>query len=111
MRTIVADTVDFPGSTHDFGPPPGLDEMVGRLHIFSNGRTVVSAWKPTPEEIAKIVAGELIFVSVMSGSQWKTLTSDDGTESKDFLVPIVYPMYVGCEAECKAVASDTGPVW
>lgn len=107
----MAEPIDFEGSTHNFGPPPGLDEMVGRLHIFSNGKCTVSAWQPSPEEIAKIVAGEPIFISIMCGATWKTLTNDEGTESKDFLVPVVYPTYVGTESEVKAVVSDTGPVW
>lgn len=103
----MAEAINFEGSTHDFGPPPGLDEMVGRLHIFSNGHCTVSAWKLTPKEIEEGV----VYVSVMSGSQWKRLTSDDGTQSKDFLVPVVFPTYVGDEESCKAVVSDTGPVW
>lgn len=88
----MADTHDFEGSTHHYGPPPGLDEMIGWLHIFRNGQCVVSAWKPTAEELAKLNAGESLFVSVMSG-------------------PHVFPMFVGTEAECKAVVSDTGRVW
>ncbi len=61
-------THNFEGSSHHFGPPPGLEEMVGWLHVFSNGNAVVSAWKPSAEMLAKLNAGESIFVSVMSGS-------------------------------------------
>lgn len=101
----MAETVDFKGANFDFGPPPGLDEMVGRLTFFSNGHCHVSAWRPSPEEIAKIVAGEPIFVSVMSGSRQL------GPEPEDGYNPIVFPMYVGCESEVKAVVSDTGKTW
>lgn len=91
-------THDFAGSTHHFGPPPGIEEMVGWLHLFSNGRCNVSAWKPTPEELARLNAGESLFVSVMSGC--------------DHLGrPIVFPMFVGTEEITKAVVSDTGGVW
>lgn len=88
----MANPHDFKGSNRHYGPPPGLDEMVGHLHVFMNGQVVVSAWKPTPEELAKLNAGESIFVSVMSGSN-------------------VFPIYVGCEETCRTVASDTGKVW
>lgn len=91
-------THDFEGSTHHYGPPPGLEEMVGWLHLFSNGRCNVSAWKPTPEELARLNAGESLFVSVMSGC--------DATGR-----PIVFPMFVGTEEETKAVVSDCGAVW
>lgn len=94
----MAETHDFEGSTHHYGPPPGLEEMVGWLHLFSNGCCVVSAWRPTAEELARLNAGESLFISVMSGSN---------AEGR----PIVYPMFVGTEEETKAVVSDTGGVW
>ncbi|WLJ71077.1 hypothetical protein [Sphingomonas phage Kimi] len=92
-------THDFPGSTHHFGPPPGLEEMVGWLHVFSNGHCVVSAWKPTPEQLERLNAGESVFLSVMSGMI-------PGTN-----MPLVFPTYVGLEDDTKAVVSDTGKVW
>lgn len=88
----MADPIQFEGVTHHFGPPPGLEEMIGSLYVFQNGRTVVSAWMPSAEELAKLNAGEAIFVSVMSGAS-------------------VFPMFVGTEDQVKAVASDTGRVW
>lgn len=94
----MADPHDFPGATHHFGPPPGLEEMIGWLHVFSNGHCVVSAWKPTAEELARLNAGESLFVSVMWGCQ------PSGQ-------PCVFPMFVGTEEETKAVVSDTGGVW
>lgn len=89
----MGEPVKFSGHTHDFGPPPGLDEMVGRLPVFMNGRTVVSAWKLSDEELDEIKAtGGVVFLSIMSGTS-------------------VFPCYVGSESYCKAVASDTGKVW
>lgn len=88
----MADTHDFPGSTHHYAPPPGLEEMIGWLHVFKNGRCVVSAWKPTPEELAKLNAGESIFISVMSYEH-------------------VLPVFVGTEDLCKQVVSDCGKTW
>ena len=88
----MAETHDFEGSTDHYGPPKGLEEMIGWLHVFKNGATVVSAWKPSLEDLEKLNAGESIFVSVMSGD-------------------VVLPMFVGTEREVKLVASDTGKVW
>ena len=89
----MAEPVAFDGHTHDFGPPPGLDEMVGRLPVFMNGATVVSAWKLSPEELQQIIdADGVVFVSHMSGTA-------------------VFPQYVGSEESVKTVASDTGHVW
>jgi len=93
----MSDPHDFEGANCHLGPPPGLEEMVGWLHIFSNGRANVSAWKPTPEELRRLNAGESIFVSVMSGSH----------EGK----PVVFPMFVGTEEATKAIVMDTGRVW
>lgn len=89
----MAEAVPFEGHTHDFGPPPGLDEMVGRLPVFMNGATVVFAMKLSPEELKEVVdSGGVVFCSVMSGTS-------------------VFPVYLGSESSVKAVASDTGKVW
>lgn len=89
----MSEPVAFEGCTHDFGPPPGLDEMVGRLPVFMNGATVVSAWKLSPEELQQIIDSDgIVFMSVMSGAN-------------------VFPCYVGSEQSVKEVASDTGRVW
>jgi hypothetical protein len=88
----MGEPVKFEGFTHDFGPPPGLDEMVGRLPVFLNGATVVSAWKLSPEELEEVNRTGVVFLSVMSGTS-------------------VFPCYVGSESSTKEVASDTGHVW
>lgn len=102
----MSDTHDFPGSTHHFGPPPGLEEMVGWLHVFSNGHCTVSAWKPNAEELARLNAGESIFVSVMSGSKPARNALDMPVR-----IPLVHPTFVGTEEAVKAVVSDTGSTW
>ena len=89
----MAEPIPFVGVTHDYGPPPGYDEMIGRLMVFKNGATVVSAWRLSPAELEAVVnSGGVVFVSVMSGDS-------------------VYPMFVGCESTVKTVAADTGKVW
>lgn len=94
----MSDPHNFDGANCHLGPPPGLEEMVGWLHIFSNGHANVSAWKPDAEELARLIAGESVFISVMSGSD------DQGR-------PIVFPMYAGTEEKTRLVVSDTGPTW
>lgn len=101
----MADTHDFPGSTHHFGPPPGFEEMIGWLHFFFNGHCVVSAWKPTPEELERLNAGESIFLSVASGTRLVNV------EGEVVRIPSVLPVFVGTEDKVKEVVSDTGKVW
>lgn len=103
----MATAIDFKGSTHDFGPPVGKEEEVGRLNVFSNGQVVVSAWNPTESEREKIARGEPIFVSHWTGSQIIGFTE----EGAPIIAPIVFPTFVGCESECASVVADTGKVW
>lgn len=87
----MAEAVDFPGSNKVFGPPPG-SENCGSLHTFVNGHAIVSAWRPTPEELEEINRTGMIFTSSLSG-----LT--------------LFPLYVGSESEVRRVVADCGPVW
>lgn len=89
---------EFEGANIHAVAPPGFEEMIGHLYVFHNGRSCVSAWKPTPEELEVLNAGGSIYVSVMSG------TTDEGR-------PAIIPMYVGTEENCLQVVSDTGAVW
>lgn len=91
---------NFEGSTHHFGPPPGVPETeCGWLHVFSNGRCTVSAWKLSPEALAAANRGEPVFVSHQCGVHPFTDK------------PIVFPTFVGSEEECKSVVSGTGETW
>lgn len=88
----MSEPVKFDGANFNFGPPVGLEEMVGHLPCFLNGRSVVSAWKLSPEELAEVNRTGVVFITIMSGRS-------------------VFPMYVGSEETVKDVASDTGHVW
>lgn len=94
----MAEAHNFEGANIHAAPPKGLDEMIGWLHVFHNGRCCVSAWKPTPEELTALNNGESIFISVMSGQ------TDSGR-------PMIFPTFVGTEENCREVVSDTGKVW
>jgi hypothetical protein len=96
---------NFPGSNVHMGPPKGGEENCGWLHIFSNGVDNVSAWKPSVEMLAKLNAGESIFVTVQSGSK---IVEVEGEQKR---APIVFPMFVGSEDECKQVVGNMGEIW
>lgn len=94
----MAEPHDFPGANVHAAPPRGFEEMIGWLHCFHNGSCVVSAWKPSPEELEALNRGESIFVSVMSGAH------ENGH-------PIIHPTYVGTEEMVRPIVRDTGADW
>ena len=69
--------VDFPQSNARFGPPDGVAEsqvmairaFVGRVAGGSmDGESlVVTAWQPSPEELAALNAGQPLFLSFLGG--------------------------------------------
>ena len=97
---------DFEGSTHHFGPPKGMEDRCGWLHVFHNGTHAVSAWKPTPEQIVAIMGGASVFLSVRSGSHEEFVPGPDGGHV--VLRPIVHPVFIGLEDETKAVVEGDG---
>lgn len=68
---------EFPESNAKHGPPVGLDEahvktipsfkgqIVGGVHDGSE--MVVVAWRPSAEDLAKLNAGGLVYLSMMGG--------------------------------------------
>jgi len=103
-------THDFEGSTHHFGPPKGMEDRCGWLHVFHNGTHAVSAWKPSPEDLARLNAGESVFLSVRSGSTPEFVPGEDGGHV--ILHPVVHPVFVGLEADTKSVVEgDGGKLW
>lgn len=93
---------EFPGCNVNAAPPPGFEEMISPLVGFHNGRTWVTAWLPSPEDLEKLNAGEPIFVSVMSGSR---------RDVEGNFRPNIIPMFVGTEADAREVVRDTGADW
>ena len=89
---------EFPGCNIAAHAPQGFEEMISTLYCFHNGRSCVSAWKPTPEELATLNAGGSIYISVMSGC------TPDGR-------PQIMPVFVGDEETCLAVTKDAGKGW
>lgn len=65
----MAEPVDFKGSTHHFGPPPGEEERVGHLHVLMNGSQVVSAWRFTKEQLQELMDGDgTVYVLTWTGA-------------------------------------------
>jgi len=95
-------THEFEGCNVHAAPPPGYEEMIGWLHCFHNGRTCVSAWKPSPEDLEKLNAGQSVFISVMSGSQH---------DINGKLTPRIIPTFVGTEDDVRMIVLDTGATW
>ena len=89
---------NFDGANIHAVAPAGFETMIGDLHVFHNGHSCVSAWKPDAEELARLNSGEPIFISVMSGML------EAGR-------PAIIPCFVGTEDNCLEVVSDTGKVW
>lgn len=81
--------VHFPESNARFGPPSDLAEsQCMTIHAYHgkisggsvDGATVVvTAWKPSPEEIEKISKGSPIFISCLGGLPPHFLTTDFDT--------------------------------
>ncbi len=63
----MAQAIDFCGSNKRLVPAPGTEDMVGNLHVHTNGREVISCWKLTPEELAHVNRTGEIWLSVASG--------------------------------------------
>lgn len=85
--------VEFPGANRRYAPPEGVsEEQCKTLHVFTNGKCLVSCWEFTDEEIAEIVRTRRAFVSVWSG----------GT---------LFPIFVGSESVTRGVVADFGAVW
>lgn len=69
--------VDFPQSNKPFGPPPEYAESQVRtimdyLGVIQGGSMdgctqVVVAWKPTKEELDRMILGEPVFISMIGG--------------------------------------------
>lgn len=89
---------DFEGVNVRALSPPGLEEMVGSIYVFHNGRSCVSAWKPDAQFLEELNNGGSIYVTMMTGQ------TEDGR-------PCIIPHFVGSESDVLDVTSDTGKVW
>ena len=77
---------EFPESNGKFRPPKGLDEsqcmtisaFVGQVvgGSVDGCQVVVTAWRPTEQELADIIAGKPIFFSSIGGLPPHFLTTD-----------------------------------
>lgn len=85
--------VNFPGSNTTYNPPEGVSEdQCKKLHVFRNGKCIVSCWEFTDAEIADIVRTKRLYHSVWSGTT-------------------LYPQAIGTERQIHALVADYGKVW
>ena len=83
--------IKWPGANFELGRPHGWDEhQCNSLHVFRNGRDVVSCWELSDDEIAEIVRTRRVFLLV-SGMGWT-----------------MPPVYVGSEETCRSLTADQG---
>lgn len=78
--------VEFEGCNAHFGPPSDLEEsQCATIHAFQTvvscgscegAALVVTAWKPTPDELAQLNAGNPVFLSVLGGLPPHFLTTN-----------------------------------
>jgi hypothetical protein len=77
------------GANFELGRPKGWDEQqCNSLHVFRNGRDVVSCWELSDEEIAEIVKTRRVFL-LISGMGWT-----------------MPPAYIGLEEHCREMTAD-----
>ena len=77
---------NFKESNCRFGPPPDLAESQCMTIPAYKGKVargsldgsdiVIVAWKPSPEELAQLAAGQPIFLSMLGGLAPHFLTTD-----------------------------------
>lgn len=76
---------DFPYSNDIIGPPEGVDESqvmpvpcyIGQLQggNMDGAQFIITAWKPSPEEVLQIISGGPIYLMCIGGLPPHTLTT------------------------------------
>lgn len=87
----MAFAVEFPGSNHYLGAPPGAENVEG-MHTFTNGNCSVSCWELSDEEIEEIVRTRRVFISILSGRTQP-------------------PVFIGSESVMRGFLVDYGGTW
>lgn len=87
----MAQGVDFPGTNKFYGAPPGKEDAVVGIPVFTNGVCVITCWEFTDEELAEILRTRRVYMSMMSG-------------------PHLFPHYIGLENQVRELNADYG-IW
>ena len=69
----------------------GDDDRVADLHVFRTRWHIVSAWRPSPDELEEIQRTGIVMVAIV-GHQ-------------------LPPIFVGSETEVRLIVSDDGQLW
>lgn len=77
----------FPQSNVTMHRPESMtDEECADLKVFADGSQVISAWRPTPNELVKINLGEPIFLFIMGPTMppvWLSVDNPFSTPDKE----------------------------
>jgi hypothetical protein len=77
------------GATHNPGAPAGMEETCGRLPIRvirdGDGIVCLSAWRPTPEELAVLTDGGYVVLQVAGWQAPVALLVADRDGAKELL--------------------------
>lgn len=88
----MASSIDFPGTNKVLTSPAGKEHLVHELHVFNNGRTSVSCWQLSRDEVKEIIeSGGKVYLSVMFGTTQP-------------------PVFLGSESAVRELNADLG-VW
>ena len=49
-------------------PPNMTEEECADIHAFRDGKYVITAWRPTPEELVKINLGEPVYLMIVGAT-------------------------------------------
>lgn len=64
----MADPIDFAGSNANFKGPPGTEDVIGLMPVYTDGKEVISCWKMTEIERHRVFeTGEVWFSSLSGG--------------------------------------------
>ena len=72
--------VRISGATHQLGPPEGWSPEQGRcapLAVRCLDGVFSSAWEPTPDELAKLVAGGTLVLHIVGGQPPVAITVEE----------------------------------
>lgn len=67
---------NFPESNTVMLAPKGMENCVD-IHAFRDGQQVITAWRPSPEELVKINMGEPIWLMLVGPTMQPALVTAD----------------------------------
>ena len=79
----MAESVTFVGANMKINAPPGLELEMPPIFAFSNGNAIVTCWKPSDEELLRIVRTGHIYVAVLAKDSIQPMFVGDDRSARD----------------------------